>query len=178
MSSDSPQSGNTLQLYRGGTILSTTLLPRFFFVEKLTGVIDVLVHAQNHHRRNVDNPWNFGDCMKGRIRFMTAIAPAYAHAYQFISPPEISLTRGQSQISPSSHSRTTTRERGNDFHGWAIYTDGGTRFADGETLAGWGTVARPPHGRVYIYIYNIWPGCHNLSTSRVRRRQNPLQQHH
>ena len=41
-------------------------------------------------------------------------------------------------------------KKGNDFHGWAIYADGGTRFADGETLAGWGAVARSPHGRVYI----------------------------
>ena len=34
------------------------------------------------HRRSIENPWNFGDCMKGRIRFMTAITAAYAHAYQ------------------------------------------------------------------------------------------------
>ena len=43
--------------------------------------------------------------------------------------------------------RTTTRERGNGFQGWAIYTDGGTRLADGETLAGWSAVARSLHGR-------------------------------
>ena len=34
------------------------------------GVIDAFVDAHNHHRRNMDNPGNFGDCMKGRIRFM------------------------------------------------------------------------------------------------------------
>ena len=34
------------------------------------------------------------------------------------------------------NARSTTRERGNDFRGWAIYTDGGTRVVDGETLAG------------------------------------------
>ena len=28
------------------------------------------------------------------------------------------------------------------------HTDGGTRLADGETLAGWGAVARSPHGRI------------------------------
>ena len=32
--------------------------------------------------------------------------------------------------------RTTTRERGNDFQGRAIYTDGCTRVVDGETFAG------------------------------------------
>ena len=45
------------------------------------GVIDAFVHAHNHQRRNSDNPGNFWDCIKGRIRFMTAITPAYAHAY-------------------------------------------------------------------------------------------------
>ena len=36
---------------------------------------------------------------------------------------------------PKSNARSTTRERGNDYRGWAIYTDGGTRVVDGETLA-------------------------------------------
>ena len=26
------------------------------------GVIDAFVYAHNHHRRNLDNPGNFGDC--------------------------------------------------------------------------------------------------------------------
>ena len=46
--------------------------------------------------------------------------------------------------------RTTTRERGNDFQGWAIYTDGGTRLGDGETSAGWGAVARSLHGGIDV----------------------------
>ena len=29
------------------------------------GVIDDFVYAHDHHRRNIDNPGNFGDCMKG-----------------------------------------------------------------------------------------------------------------
>ena len=32
--------------------------------------------------------------------------------------------------------RFITRERSNDFRGWAFNTDGGTRVVDGETLAG------------------------------------------
>ena len=31
----------------------------------VTGVIDACVYALNHRRRNMDNPGNFGDCMKG-----------------------------------------------------------------------------------------------------------------
>ena len=29
-----------------------------------------------------------------------------------------------------------------------MYTDGGTRVVDGETLAGWGVISRSPHGRI------------------------------
>ena len=46
------------------------------------GFIDAIVYAHHQHRRSIENPGNFGDCMKGRIFFMTAITPAYAHAYQ------------------------------------------------------------------------------------------------
>ena len=48
------------------------------------------------------------------------------------------------------NARPTTRERGNDFRGWAIYTDGGSRVVDGETLAGWSVIARSPRGRIDI----------------------------
>ena len=34
--------------------------------------------------------------------------------------------------------------------GWAIYTDGSTRVADGETFAGWFAVARSPHRRIDV----------------------------
>ena len=46
------------------------------------GLIDAVVFANNHHRRNIENPGNFGDCMKRRIRFVTAVTPAYPHACQ------------------------------------------------------------------------------------------------
>ena len=44
-------------------------------------VLGSTVCAHHQHRRSFENPGNFGDCMKGRIRFMTAITLAYAHAY-------------------------------------------------------------------------------------------------
>ena len=46
------------------------------------GFIDAFVYAHHRHRRSIENPANSGDCMKGRIRFMTAVRSAYAHAYQ------------------------------------------------------------------------------------------------
>ena len=50
------------------------------------GVLDAFVYAHNCHRRNIDNLEISVIAWKGRIRFMTAITPAYAHAYQFICP--------------------------------------------------------------------------------------------
>ena len=90
------------------------------------GLIDACVYAHNYHRRSIENPGKFGDCMKGRVRFMTAITPAHAHAYQ-----ESCLTRNIPAVQiqrfrlPSAKARyqhlpnirTTTSERGNDFPG-------------------------------------------------------------
>ena len=70
-------------------------------------------------------------------------------AYSCGPKSEISSVGCQSQISASSHI-PTTRDKGNAFQGWAIYTDGRTRLADGETLAGWSAVARSPHGRIAV----------------------------
>ena len=46
--------------------------------------------------------------------------------------------------------RSEERERGKDYRGWAIYTDGGTRVVDGEALAGWSVISRPLHGRIDV----------------------------
>ena len=60
-----------------------------------------------------------GDCMKGRIRFITAITAAFAYPDHVICltrlcgpESEISFASCQSQMS--------------DFHGWAIFIDGST----------------------------------------------------
>ena len=45
-------------------------------------LLTTLFMAHQQHRQGLQNSGNFGDHMKGRIRFMTAITPAYAHAYQ------------------------------------------------------------------------------------------------
>ena len=91
--------------------------------------------------------WYFGDCMKGRIRIRTAITPAYAHAYQTIclamhsrgvSHHSFRLPKPKSRYPYLPNDRSITRELGNDYYGWAIYTEGGTRVVDGEIFAGWG----------------------------------------
>ena len=119
------------------------------------GLLDAFVYA-HHQRRGFENPGNFGDYMKGRIRFMTAITLAYAHAYQTtcltahmpaVPHQNFRLPQLKARYPYLPNARSTTRERGNDYCGWAIYTDGGTRVVDGETLAGWGVISRSPHGR-------------------------------
>ena len=111
------------------------------------GAIDAFVYAHHPHRR-IENPGNFGNCMKGRIRLMTAITPACAHAYQVVCLTRHVLTASRLNFrfpktkKPDVHifpnGRSTTRERGKDFQRWAIYSDGRTRVVEGETLARWG----------------------------------------
>ena len=48
------------------------------------GVIDAFVYGHSQLKRKIENPGNYGDCMRGRIRFMTAITSACALAYQLI----------------------------------------------------------------------------------------------
>ena len=104
------------------------------------GVIDAFFYAHIHHRRNMDIPGYFGDCVRGRVRFMTAITPAYAHAYQLVClagrlpmvpHQKFRLPTAKARYPHLPNARTTLRERGNDFQGWAVHTDG-TRLADGE----------------------------------------------
>ena len=86
---------------------------------------------------------------------MTAITPAYAHAYQAtclardipaVFHQNFRLTKLKARYPYLPNARSITRERGNDYDGWAIYTDGGTRVVDGETLAGRSVISRSPHG--------------------------------
>ena len=123
------------------------------------GVIDAFVHAHHQHRQSIENPGNFGDCMKGRIRFLTAVTPAFAHAHQAtcltrhmpaILEKNFRPPKPKARYPHLPNARSTTRERGNDFRGWAIYTDGGTRAENGETFAGWCVIARSHHGRIDV----------------------------
>ena len=67
------------------------------------GVIDAFVYTHiQHHRRNVDNPGNFGDCMKGRNH--SDLCPRVSIAlpdgtYSRCSTFQISSTCSQNQIS-------------------------------------------------------------------------------
>ena len=68
--------------------------------------------------------------------------------------------------------RTTTRERGNDFQGWSIYTDGSTRLVNGENVAGWGAIARSHHGRIDIMFGPVITTEAHLAFSGARTHSN------
>ena len=144
------------------------------------GFIDAFVYAHHLHRR-IENPRNFWDCMKGRIRFMTAITPAYAHAYQVVcltrhvpTAPclNFSLPETTARCPHLPNVRATTHKRDKDFQGWAIYTDGGTRVVDGETLAGWGVIAQSPHGRIDMMFGPVITTETHIAFSGARAHSN------
>ena len=119
--------------------------------------------------------------MKGRIRFMTAITPAYAHASQAtcltrhmpaVPRPNFRLPRAKARYPHLPNVQTTTCERGNDFQGWAIYTHGGTRPVDGETLTGWGATARSPHGRLDVMLGLVITAEAHLAFAGARIHSN------
>ena len=70
------------------------------------------------------------------------------------------------------NARSITRERGNDYRGWAIYTDGGTRVVDGETLVGWGVISRSSHGRIDVMFGPVVTAEAHLAFSGARTHSN------
>ena len=100
------------------------LITRVFLQSLQYGIVVLgfaFVYAHLEHRQGSENSQNFRDCMRGRIRFVTAITPAYAHAYQAtclsrrmpaILEKKKTATEAQRQISASSqHSYHNTRKR-------------------------------------------------------------------
>ena len=121
--------GSRLLCFHGETIFSHDLITHVFLRSlqygiMVVGFIDAFVYAHHQHRRGIENPRNFGDCMKGRIRFMTAITPAYAHAYwatcltrhmPAFPRQNFRLPKPEASFPYLPNARSTTRERGNDY---------------------------------------------------------------
>ena len=133
------------------------------------GFLDASVYARHKHRQDSENPGNLGDCMNGRIRFMRTITPAYAHTYQAtclaqhipgVPHQNFRLPEPKSRDPYLPNARSITRERGNGYRGWAVYTDGGTRVVDGETLAGWCVISRSHHGRIDVMFGPVATEAH------------------
>ena len=139
----------------------------------LMGFIDAFVSCSSSTPPMHRESWKlFVIALKGRIRFVTAITlclrsrvsgnmPYKTHACSPAS--ELTLTEAPKARYPHLPKvRATTRERGNDFQGWVIYTDGGTRLVNGEALAGWDPIELdlPWKNRSYV-----WSGHHHRGSS-------------
>ena len=71
------------------------------------------------------------------------------------------------------NARSTTRERGNDFRGWAIYfSDGGTRVENAQTFAEWCVIARSHHGRIDVMFGLVITAETHSAFSGVRTNSN------
>ena len=145
------------------------------------GFLDAFVYPHLKHRLDSASAGNFGDCLRGRVRLMTAITPAYAHTYQttclamhFPGVPRhiFRLPEPKSRYPFLPNDRSITREVGNDYHGWAIYADGGTRVVDGEIFAGWGVISRSPRGRFFVLFGPVIINEANLALSGARIHSN------
>ena len=108
---------------------------------------------------------------------MTAITPAYAYAYQatcltrhmpVVPRLNFRLPRPKARYTHLPNVRTTTRERGNEFKGWAICT----RVVDRETLAGWCVISRSHHGRIGIMFGLVVTTEAHLAFSGARSHAN------
>ena len=131
-------------------LVTRLFLPSLQHEIVVLGFRDAFVCAHHKHRQGSENPGHFGDCMKGRIRFIKAITLADAHAYQAtclarhtpaVPRQNFRLPKPKARCPYLPSARSITRERGNDCRGWAIYTDGGIRVVDGETLARWSVIS-------------------------------------
>ena len=78
----------------------------------------------------------------------------------------IRLPKPQARYPHLPNVRTTTRGRGND------YTDGGTRHVNGETLTGWGVIARSPPGRIVVMFGPVITAEAHLAFSGARTHSN------
>ena len=162
------------------------LISRVFLQSLQYGIVvlsflDAFVYAHRKHRLDSANAGNFGDCLTGRVRFMTTITPAFAHAYQTIclalhlpGVPHRSfrLPKPKSRYPHLPNGRSITGELGNDYHGLAIETDGGTRVVDGEILAGWSVISRSSRGRIFVLIGLVVTTEAHLAFSGARTHSN------
>ena len=145
------------------------------------GFLDAFVCAHHKHTLDSASTGNFGDCLRGRVRFVTAMSPAYAHAYHticlamhFPGVPRhtFRLPKPKSRYPFLPNVRSISRERGNDHHGWAVYGDGGTRVVDGEIFAGWSVISRAPRGRIFVLFGTVITNEAHLAFSGARTYSN------
>ena len=141
------------------------------------GFLDAFVYAHHKHRLDSANAGNFGDCLTGRVRFMTAITPAYQTICLAMHSPVVPrhsfrLPKPKARYLHLPNDRSITKELGHDYLGWALYTIGGTRVVDGESLAGWSVISRSPRGRIFVMFGPVVTTEAHLAYSGARTHSN------
>ena len=116
--------------------------------------------ARHDHPIIIAEPpfWNCGNGLHWHVclcpssappRLMTVITLACVHAYHktcltahvpAVPHPYLRLPQLRARYPYFPNACSTTRVRGTDCSGWAVYPDGGTRVVDGETLVGWSVI--------------------------------------
>ena len=142
-----------------GCTTFTSLVTCLFLQSLQNGIDAFFFEAHHQHRPGFENLQNLGDCMKGRIRFMTAITLACAYAYHELVSLDTCL-RSHTKTSPCRSQKPDTRiftmifpehvQEAMIILGMLFFSDGGTRVVDGETLAGWSVISRFPRGRIWL----------------------------
>ena len=162
-------------------LISRVFLQSLEYGIMVLGFLDAFVYAHHKHRLDSANAGNFGDCLTGRVRFMTAITPAYAHAYQticlamhFPGVPRhtFRLPKPKSRYPLLPMIVPLQKNLAMIIMGGLSYTDGGTRVVDGEILAGWGVISRSPRGRIFVLFGPVITTEAHLAFSGARAHSN------
>ena len=82
------------------------------------------------------------------------------------------LPNSKSRYPILSNDRYITKELGHDYHGWTMYTDGGTRVVVGETFTGWSVSSRSLHGRIYVMFGPVVTTEAHMAFSGARTHSN------
>ena len=100
------------------------------------------------------------------------------------SPLPYKISSAKAKYPDLPNNRTTTRKKGDDFKGWAVFTDGGTHASVGETTAGWGAVVCSPDERHFImfgpvitteaHLAYAGAGLHTINTAELSGIIEPL----
>ena len=131
-----------------------------------------IVFAHNHHCRNVAERrelWRlYGRMNSSLVTAITRTCGTFPWRFSFRDFAYL-WPEPHFRILPNSRPTTGKKAMISKVGLFALMEE--THSAVGA-LAGWGAVARSPHGRIYIMFA---PRCYNQSTSRVCKKQNPLE---
>ena len=141
------------------------------------GFLDACVYAHHKHRLDSASAGDFGDCLRGRVRFMTAITPAYAHAYQAIClamhfPGVPRRSSDFPNPSPDIHIFPMIvplqKNRAMIIMGGLFIQMVVLALWMVKTFAGWSVISRSPRGRIFVLFGPVITHEAHLACSGAR----------